>query len=135
MVRPACRSAACAAALGVLGLAWLPAEHVHSHDEAGHATGYVHRHFQPHRSLEADAHLDHPGDEHDARYLSSVLATDGVAPRLDSDRTFAVHAPFQARPHEVSWRHRRPLFTTVHAPPWARSAPLRAPPLFPPSLN
>ena len=50
---------ACVAIGGLLGLAWLPAEHLHrTHAPDGHHTSVTHRHVEAHQERETHAAFD-----------------------------------------------------------------------------
>jgi hypothetical protein len=128
--RPGAKLVAYLAVLGVLGLAWLPSEHVHSRTEDGRHSGYIHRHFASHHSLGAGAQVGHPADGDDAQYLRSAFTTAKSAPRLGPGNQFIVLTSSIPEEQPVP-RHRLPsTFVSVHDPPWTDSLALRAPPSF-----
>ncbi|MGE3179414.1 MAG: hypothetical protein AB7O32_18225 [Vicinamibacterales bacterium] len=116
---------ACLAVLSVLSWAWLPAEHVHAHDENGHHVEYLHRHYQAHTpAAHDDAALDH---EEDATYSSGPAA---IVSDCGSDRPdFDVVLPVPALQHGpgVAWLIRL-VPAAAHDPPWVGASPPRGPP-------
>lgn len=120
---------ACLSVLGVLGLAVLPSEHVHSRSDHGRRSEVVHRHFEPHHPVGAGATVDHPDDEN-AQYLSSAFTMAKPAPRLYPADQFVVVAFSTLQPPPVRWRSLPALFVSVHDPPWTTPHNLRGPPPF-----
>ena len=121
------RLSACLAALGVLGLAGLPPEHVHLAADHDHVrTEVVHRHFAPHHAAGAQTHVENPDD--DPTYLSSAFTVptqaSGVGP---DDSCLVVGEPEVTAPGFTQW-HRRARDLRAHDPPWACAPGLRGPP-------
>ena len=121
---------ALSAAMGLLPV--VPPEHVHEGEEHGHAHLVVHRHLQPHGSLEH--HAEHPMSLTDddgpiitltATYTVPNSVVVAGPPRVIS----AVVQPPAPRPVGRAPGH---VDVPIHGPPRAPT-PLRAPPLFPAS--
>lgn len=127
-VNPRRKFVAYLAVLGVVGLTYLPSEHIHSRTEDGRHSEYSHRHFGPHHPVTAHAYLDHHDDEDDARYLSSAFTITKQTPRVPPGNQFVVLAFSLKHPQTQSWRRIPALFVSVHDPPWADSVTLRGPP-------
>jgi hypothetical protein len=122
------RSIASLTIVGVLGLAFLPSEHVHAGD--GRHTD-VHRHFEPHHPDHAPepgvAIWDH-ADGTDAQWLTSLFVTpkaESTLVRID-DVVWEERADPQA-PETAQWTPPA-TYVSVHDPPWAAPPGLRAPP-------
>lgn len=119
--------AACLAVLGVLGLALLPAEHVHVRTEDGQPADLIHRHFEAHHPVGSNPGLDHD-EGHEATWLNSAFVT-GVSRLLGHpvDQLVGTSPPTAPDP-EVSptWTPGDP--ESVHDPPSTSSHGLRAPP-------
>jgi hypothetical protein len=122
------RVSACLGALGVLGLAFLPPEHVHraaDHDDH-HRAEVVHRHFAPHHAAAPQTHVENPDD--DATYLSSVFTVPADASAVGPDNSCLVASqPEDAAPGFTQW-HRQARDLRAHDPPWACATGLRGPP-------
>jgi hypothetical protein len=123
------RPVACLAVLGLVGLAVLPAEHIHAvQTDNGHRSDVVHRHVGAHHhTAPTDPAVDE--DHHDeALWLGSSF----VVPPSGSP----VH-PLSHLLYEVLWITDAPRIVRAtlstppiagHDPPWTRSLAPRAPP-------
>jgi hypothetical protein len=121
------RPLACLAVLGLLGLAVLPAEHIHAvQTDSGHRSDVVHRHVGAHHHTAPTDHTVDQDHHDEALWLDSSF----VAPPSGSP----VHPPLL---YEDLWIAealpilRRTLSTPPiagHDPPWTRSLALRGPP-------
>ena len=128
------RSVAGVTVLGVLGLAFMPSEHVHSAATTdGRHADVVHRHFEgyhSHHPSGSDVRVGHHADEEDARWLDLLY----VAPQASSDliRVDDVVLEAVALPQLplVSRWIRPATYVSVHDPPWATVLGLRAPPFL-----
>jgi hypothetical protein len=110
----------------VLGLVWLPPEHIHEMEEHGEHTELVHRHLTPHHAAEPGASFDH--QDGDAHYLSSPF-TLPASPTVQSI-PFLAAVLFELQPVPAAdWNLRSIHVVRMHDPPWASSLGLRAPPL------
>jgi len=119
-------SLACLAVLGVLGLALLPSEHVHSRTENDRHSEFIHRHFEPHYPVESNPRVDH-GDDDEVQWFDSSF----IAPKTGS------HVYPANQLLEELWTTEPPHAAcgpiacapeSVHDPPWTTSNGLRAPP-------
>ena len=121
------RVSACLGALGVLGLAFLPPEHVHLAADHDHLRAeVVHRHFAPHHAAAPQTHVENPDD--DPTYLSSVFTVPGDASVAGPDYVGLVASqPEDTVPGFTQW-HRRTRDLRAHDPPWACGHGLRGPP-------
>jgi hypothetical protein len=115
---------ACLAVLGVLGVALLPSEPVHSRTENGQHSEFIHRHFEPHHPVGSNPGVGH-GEDNEARWVDSRFITP----------TSGAHVyPVSELLHEDLWVIQSaqtacgavlcaPEF--VHDPPWTTSHGLR----------
>lgn len=117
------------AVLGLLGLSVLPREHVHATHmpDGGHAD-VVHRHFEPHHSSGAAPELEHHSDEA-AQWLTATFVAPTPASTVHPVTQFVTLDPHRPQLLQVSRGTRPVLHVSVHAPPWAASHGLRAPPI------
>jgi hypothetical protein len=127
--RPLHALIAAAAAVSLMALTLLPAEHVHGtrHDGDHHAP-LVHRHLAPHHHDGTTPTVDHP-DEDDVRWVSTVFVRDsdpGGAKASPAAASFpTLVAPLQrAASRPATYR------PSAHDPPGASSSGLRGPPSF-----
>ena len=116
------------AALGVLTLAVLPAEHLHvAGTEDGHHADVIHRHWEVHRPAGAETHVAHE-DDHATLWLDSPFTDPEVVSRIYPDAQglfFDLPVP---RPQQAS-RFTTPFVrVSVHDPPGNTSHGLRGPP-------
>lgn len=114
--------------MGLLGLALLPAEHIHSRIEDGHHSEIVHRHFEAHHPVSTDPSVDHD-DEDGAQYLTTAFTVAKPASGAYPGSEYVVIAFPIPQTRLVSRRSTPRSFTSVHDPPWRVSSGLRAPPL------
>jgi hypothetical protein len=119
-------STAWLAIIAVLGLVWLPPEHVHDMEEHGEHTELVHRHLAPHHAVESGAIFDH--QDGDAHYLSSPFTVPASPAPQSSLFLVAILPELQPVP-ALAWTLRSIHVVRMHDPPWAFSLGLRAPPL------
>ena len=114
------------AVAAVLGLVWLPPEHIHEQDEPGARKEIVHRHLAPHHHDDPGAIFDHPDGE--AKFLSSPFTIPSV-PTSFVDLFVVSLLPLIQPRLERGWTLES-LHVRVHDPPWSSSTGLRAPPLL-----
>jgi len=118
------KSSAWLAIAAVLGLVWLPPEHIHEQDEQGEHHELVHRHLAPHHRADPGAVFDH--QDGDATYLTSPFAVpDSPTPVVKL--VVVSLLPLIEPPLERGWTLES-LHVRVHDPPWLLSTGLRAPP-------
>lgn len=117
------------AAMGLLPI--VPPEHVHEGEEHGHAQLVVHRHLQPHGSLEHHEHQASLADDDGpiitltASYTVPNSVVVASPPRVFSE----LIEPPALRPVERAPGH---VDVPIHGPPRAPT-PTRAPPVSPAS--
>jgi hypothetical protein len=129
-VRPR-RLVASVAVFGILGLALLPSEHIHSSRvETGRHADVVHRHFPSH-------HAAHPAtvglrsDDHDddvAQWLTQSFVSPRIGSMVHPDMQWMADTLALLQSQEVSGRIVPSTYVSVHDPPWAAASGLRAPP-------
>lgn len=126
------RFVACVSAVGVFGLALLPAEHVHvARTDDGRHTDVIHRHYEPHHPhhwVGSEARLGDHDDDDDAQWLSSAF----IGPKLPSHlypvaQLLAEDLAF-LQPQRMCRGMLPSIRVSVHDPPWTTRYPLRAPP-------
>jgi hypothetical protein len=122
--RSSSKSTAWLAVAAVLGLVWLPPEHVHEQDEHGEHREVVHRHLAPHHHADPGATFDHQDGE--AQFLSSSF-TIPEAPTPPVNLFVVSFLPLIQPCLERGWALES-LHVRVHDPPWASSTGPRAPP-------
>ena len=84
---PQSKSTAWLAVAAVLGLVWLPPEHVHEQDEHGEHREIVHRHLAPHHHADPGAIFDHQDGE--AQFLSSPFTIpEAPTPALSTSSSY-----------------------------------------------
>jgi hypothetical protein len=127
-VRGTARSVSWLAIAAVLGLVWLPPEHVHEADHDGDHSEVVHRHFAPHHHDDSGAIFDH--QDTDARYLSSPFTVPDSQAHGRPDTPAVTATLILPQPHIGAGWTLVSLHVRVHDPPWASSTGLRAPPSF-----
>ena len=111
----------------VLGLVWLPPEHVHDEmDEQGEHTELVHRHLAPHHHEEPGAIFDHQDGE--AHYLSSPFTVPESSGPSQSSPVLASALPLLQPASAPAWNLRSIHIVRMHDPPWLSSVGLRGPP-------
>ena len=110
----------------VLGLVWLPPEHIHETDYEGEHSEVVHRHLAPHHHDESGAIFDH--QETGARYLSSPFTVPDTQSHSRPDTPFITAILTRPQPHVGAGWTLVSLHVRVHDPPWAPSPGPRAPP-------
>lgn len=119
------RSGSVLAVIAVLGLAWLPPEHIHEIEEHGAHTELVHRHLSAHHAEEPGAIFDH--QDGDAHYLDSPF-TIPASPAPQAHPFFlATLLPLEPA-LMPAWTLRSIHVVRMHDPPWTSSTGLRAPP-------
>lgn len=118
------RGSALAAIVAVLGIVWLPAEHVHATDEHEEV---LHRHLAPHHQAESGAALDH--QEGEARYLTSPFTIPDAPDYSNHGQVITGVLPVRFTPDSpLDWTRLTLRIVRVHDPPWTASLALRAPP-------
>ena len=121
----------CVAIGSLLGLAWLPQEHLHrSHAEDGHHASVTHRHYEAHPARETHPAIDDQDIDVewiDARFTATPLSTP-TQPLLAllPDRVVCIETSAAER----GWALRR-IPASVHDPPWISASGPRAPPFLP----
>jgi len=109
----------------VLGVVWLPPEHVHEMDGHGEHTEIVHRHLAFHHQAEPGGAVDHQdGEEHD---LISPFVVPGTPGPVSFSAFVFWLLPSIDPPAQRGWMLES-LHIRVHDPPWAASVGLRGPP-------
>jgi hypothetical protein len=127
--RPLRALIAAGAAVSLMALTLLPAEHVHGtrHDGDHHAP-LVHRHVAPHHHDDTAPTVDHP-DEDDVRWVSTVFVrgNDPGGAKADPASAFL---PNIVTPLERAAGRPAAFGPSAHDPPDASSSGLRGPPSF-----
>lgn len=138
LVKPLVRTlTAWVAAVGVLALPIMPAEHVHATEaEDGAQSEIIHRHFESHHhdgpakaghDEGHDEDVDHAADA--ARWLTAVFTGPTPPTQVHPNTTAVVAHDPAATPRQASQWILRLVDISVHDPPWTRSHGLRGPPL------
>lgn len=115
--------------LGVLGLALLPAEHVHARTGHGHHTEVVHRHFQPHHTVGEAARFDDDDHDGEALYLTAVFTAPSIASVVHLTGALFVAPVPLLKPPQLSGSALPSPDAPGHDPPGTSSHGLRAPPI------
>jgi hypothetical protein len=114
------------AIVAVLGVVWLPSEHVHSFTGEGEHADVIHRHIAPHHGHEPGAAIDH--EDGDARYLSSPFTPQKLSsPTAPASHVTSVDLVALETASLPGWALTS-LHVRVHDPPWISSPGLRGPP-------
>lgn len=120
--------------LGVLSVALLPPEHVHfTRSDDGHHSDIIHRHFESHHPIAAEASVGHEDD--DVLWLDeSSFTSPKLPPHIYPFDRFLYESLPVPPPQPASRWMPRAIHVSVHGPPWATPHGLRAPPLLSPDL-
>jgi hypothetical protein len=122
------QSTAILAAVAVLTLGVLPAEHVHAwRTSDGHAHDVVHRHFDAHHRTTSPVSIDDADDE--LQWLSTSFTGSRARVQVRGSAAVAELHIATSQPKSTSRAIGQVLYASVHDPPWATSSGLRAPPI------
>lgn len=119
------------AALGVLSLAFLPPEHLHTRTHDGHHSDVIHRHYEPHHPTAGYRQSvgDTDDDDHPLWLASSFIGASPAAQIHSIDQL--LHEDTRVEPSPLTWlgsvTRARP---SIHDPPPKTSSGLRGPPAF-----
>ena len=118
------------AALGVLTLAALPAEHLHAAEAAdGHHEDVIHRHWEVHHPAGTEPPVTHEAD-HATRWMDSPFTHPEVVSPINPDAQGPSSNLLVSRPKDAP-RHTLPsVRLSVHDPPGIASNGLRGPPFL-----
>jgi hypothetical protein len=123
------RLVACLATLGVLGLALLPAEHLHTvRTEDGRHPDVVHRHLAPHAQPGSRTRVGDDDHHDEAVWIVSSFITPASAAHVYPVADLPAEDLPVARPTQADRGRTPSVPASGHDPPWARSYGLRAPP-------
>jgi hypothetical protein len=118
-------------AFGVLGLLFLPAEHVHAGDvQDGHHAEVIHRHFDPHHSPAHGVAFEHGGDNDDVQWLSVSFAKPHRIPHVYRAAQLVQNLFSACQPPLTFHGSIENVRASAHDPPWQAQNGLRGPPSF-----
>ena len=129
------RLTAAFAALSVLALAGLPAEHTHPasawHD--GDHARLIHRHYQSHQASQQSgtaSSFDHADDDHGVEWLSPTVAIRRHVQYSTPQAALAADERPHVAPQLGAGSPVPRIERSVHDPPWRAVPDLRGPPFF-----
>jgi len=118
------------AALGVLTLAALPAEHLHAAEAADrHHEDVVHRHWDAHHSAGTEGPVAHDAG-HGTLWIDSPFTHPEVVSHINPDAQGAPSELLVSRPQDAGRPTLPFVRLSVHDPPGIASNGLRGPPLL-----
>jgi hypothetical protein len=127
--RPGRRIVAVFTAIGVLGLLFLPAEHIHAGDAPdGHHAEVIHRHFDPHHSPAQGVAFEHGDDHDDVQWLSLAFVNPHRIPHVYPAAQVAHKLLSACLPPLTFHGSVEDVFASAHDPPWQTHTGLRGPP-------
>jgi hypothetical protein len=114
---------------GVLGLALLPAEHMHRVEVAdGHHSEIIHRHFESHHPIGSHARIDHDDDDREVQWLTTSFLHPNHAGQPSPDSALVDDRPHASAVEPSLRRTFQPLHVSIHDPPCRVPSCLRGPP-------
>jgi hypothetical protein len=118
-------------AFGVLGMLFLPAEHVHSGDtQDGRHADVIHRHFERHHSPAPGVSFEHGDDNDDVHWLSVSFANPHRIPHVYRAAQLVQNLLSAFQPPLTFHGSIENVRASAHDPPWQVQNGLRGPPSF-----